>query len=79
MIDDTYPLFFNNLHAVSNDLGNINKAISYLLPSDSKKSAEQATDAAKAGFQPKKFKYSLPSTFCLIFLSLHKAYLQIAT
>lgn len=49
----TYPLFLNNLHAVSKDFGNINKAISYLLPSDSKNKAEQATDAPNAGFHPK--------------------------
>lgn len=30
----------------------MNKAISYLLPSDSKNKAEQATDAPIAGFHP---------------------------
>jgi hypothetical protein len=47
------PLFISNLQAVSKDFGKINKAISYLLPSDSKNNAEQASDAETAGFHPK--------------------------
>lgn len=51
----TSPRFFNNLQAVSRDLGNVNKAISYLLPSDSKNIVMHASVAPTDTCQPSKY------------------------